>query len=124
MQSLKARFNGNSMEVVKYAREYGVMAAMQEYEVKDFVAMLTFCQEQSPGEEFQAVKTGCDDFSKPDAFDKLLEAMLRKYAQMELANKNLAGENTELKKQLDYFKAGRWQQARPLVQGVMDYCKK
>src|SRR3990167_3950825 len=104
MQSLKARFNGNSGEVVKYARQFGVLAAMEEFKVRDYVAMLTFLNEKAPAECFQAVKVKHNDFSVPDAFDRLLEAMLRKYSQMESAVQTLAGENAELKKQVDYHK--------------------
>lgn len=123
MQSLKARFNGNSGEVVKYAREFGIMAAMEHYQVKDYLAMLKFLKEQAPNEEFQAVQVNVDNFSKPDAFDKLLEAMLRKYAKLEAANKNQADRINELEKQIAYFKGIKWQKSRPLVQGIMQYCE-
>jgi hypothetical protein len=56
--SLKARFNGNSQEVVNYAREYGVLASMQQYQVKDYCAMLAFLQQQAPDEVFSASKVG------------------------------------------------------------------
>jgi hypothetical protein len=122
-QSLKARFNGNSEEVVKYASEFGILATMQEYQVKDYIAMLTFLKEQAPDEVFQTTKVNTDEFTSPDAFDKLLEAMLKKYSQMESVNKNLADENAELRKQVDYYKAGKWQRTRPVVRGILKYCE-
>jgi hypothetical protein len=122
-QSLKNRLNGNSGEVVIYARQFGILATMQEYQVKDYVAMLNFLKEQSPDEEFRVAKIEVGSYAGPDAFDKLLEAMLRKYSQMESANKNLADENAELKKQVDYYRAGKWHETRPIVQGLMKYCE-
>jgi pullulanase/glycogen debranching enzyme len=122
-QSLKARFNGNSGEVVKYAREFGIFGAMQEYQVKDYVAMLTFLKEQAPDEVFQVTKVNTDVYATPDAFDKLLESMLRKYAQMEKNISDMVAQNAELKKQVDYYRANKWQQTRPLVEGIMQYCE-
>lgn len=124
MQSLKSRLNGNSGEVVKYAREFGILATMQEYQVKDYIAMLNYLKQNAPGEEFQATKVKTDDFASPDAFDKLCESMLRKYSSLETALKTKDARITELEKQVDYYKAGKWHETRPLVQGIMEYCKK
>ena len=122
-QSLKSKFNGETGEVVKYARDFGITATMEEYQVKDYVAMLTFLNEQAPGEVFRAAKVEHNAFAGPDAFDKFCEAMLRKFAGMERVNKAQADRIIELEKQIAIFKGMSWQSSRPLVQGLMEYCK-
>jgi predicted nucleic acid-binding OB-fold protein len=122
MQSLKSRFNGNSGEVIKYAKQFGVLETMDKYEVKDYVAMLNYLKEQEPDEKFQATQVNVDSYAGPDAFDKLLEAILRKYSKMESANKVLVDENATLKTQLDYYRSNHWKKVQPLVQDVFQYC--
>jgi hypothetical protein len=122
-QSLNARFNGNSREVVQYARDFGILATMEEYQVKDYIAMLKYLKEHAPDETFQTTKVDVDSYAGPDAFDKFCEAMLRKYSKMESANKVLADEIAELKRQVDYYKANKWRETRPVVQAVLEYCE-
>ena len=121
--SLKARFNGNSREVVQYARDFGILAAMEEYQVKDYVAMHNYLKEHAPDETFQTTKVDVDSYAGPDAFDKFCKAVLRTYSKMESANQTLADENAELKKQNNYYKAIKWRETRPVVQAVLQYCK-
>lgn len=123
MQSLKTRFNGNIQEVVKYAKQFGIFPAMQQYQVKDYSAMCRFLEEQAPDEHFNLTQIETSDFSQPDAFDKLLETMLRKYSTLEAKIATQDSRIAELKKQVDYYKAGRWSEARPVVQSVLDYCQ-
>lgn len=122
-QSLKNRLNGNGEKVVQYAREFGVMAAMEEYGIKDYLAMRNYLKEKVPDEEFPVAQVNIDDYAGPDAFDKLLEAMLKKYFQMESANKALVDEIAELRKQVEYYKGNRWRKARPVVESIFQYCK-
>ena len=56
--SLKQRFNGTGLEVVQYAKDYGVAAAMRKYDVKDTIAMDNFLQEMEPDCGFE--------YSKPE----------------------------------------------------------
>lgn len=51
-KSLKQRFNGSSQDVLDYARRFGIWKAMEEYDVKDYVSMLSFLQSMAPGETF------------------------------------------------------------------------
>lgn len=122
-QSLEVRFNGHGEEFVKYAREFGVGEAMVEYKIKEYTAALNYLEKKAPGEKFQYSKVKTDDFASPDAFDKFCESMLRKYSSLETALKTKDARIAELEKQVDYYKAGKWQETRPLVQGMMDYCK-
>ena len=123
-QSLKARFNGNSQEVVKYAKTFGVSQAMRYYEVKDYLAMHRFLEEQAPDEHFNYTEVETSNFSQPDAFDKLLESMLHKYSGLEAKIATLDSENAELKRQILYYRARRWSEAAPVVQSVLTYCQK
>lgn len=123
MQSLKAKFNGNGQEVVKYAREFGISAAMEEYQVKDYIAMLHFLEKQAPGEAFHVAKVEVNDFVGPDTLDRLLEKMLAKYSAMESVNNAQAARINELEKQVAYYKGMKWQTTRPLVESLMQYCE-
>jgi hypothetical protein len=122
MKALKQRFNGNCGEVVNYAREFGIMAAMEQYEVRDYIAMLNFLKEQAPDVEFRATQVADNDFTGPDAFDKLVEAMFRKYSKMEASNQTLATENAELKSMVQKYRRRRQQEVNPLVTCLLEYC--
>lgn len=123
MKALKARFNGSGEKVVQYARQFGVGEAMREFQVKDYIAMLNFLQEEAPGEDFQYAKGGADAYAGPDAFDRFCQAVCRTYSRMESTieakNKRIA----ELEKQLDYYKAKKWRETQPIVQEVLQYCE-
>lgn len=122
MQSLGTRFNGNSQEVVEYARKYGYLPAMQQYKVGTCSAMVRFLDEKAPGEKFLPYKSNPDDFSSPDAFDKLVEAMLRKCSEMEQRYQDKCVQVEKLKVELDYYKAtGRNNSA--LVESLREYCQ-
>lgn len=123
MQSLKSRFNGNSGEVIKYAREFGVGEAMREYQVKDYVAMCNFLKEHAPDETFQYAKVDVGDFAGPDAFDRLLEKMLSKYYRMETALKAKDTRIAELEAKVAAYEKKSWQVTRPIVEGLLNYCE-
>ncbi len=122
-KSLKARFNGNSQEVVEYARNFGILRAMDHYGVKDYLAMVKFLEETAPSQHFEIARHDPDSFGRPDAFDKLLEAMLRKYSALETRIAKQDAENHELKTELDYYKAIRWREASGPVQAVLKECR-
>jgi len=44
-KSLSLRFNGNTDEVVDYARRFGMGRAMLKFQVKDYLAMTRFLKE-------------------------------------------------------------------------------
>ncbi len=96
---------------------------MDKYEVKDLMAMEHFLEEAAPGVVFPVAKFDPDSFGQPDAFDKLLEAMLRKYSQLEAQNAKLAAENHELTRKLDYFRTVRWNQASVPAQAILKECR-
>jgi len=119
MLSLKARFNGKSPEVVQYARDFGYGEAMEHYDVKDVVAMVNFLEENAPGEKFTYAKTEVEPFSRVDAFDKLCEGIRKQIEKQAITINNQADEIARLRKELDYYKANRWKQARPAVQALL-----
>lgn len=122
MQSLKVRFNGQTQEVIEYARQFGVLGAMEQYQVKDYTAMLRFLDEGAPGYHFPITNHNPDKFSEPNAFDKLLEAMLRRYDQLNAKVASLESQNSTLKRDRDYYKANRWQETSRSVQAILKEC--
>ena len=123
MKSLEERFNGNKEEVITYARNFGVLPAMEQFEVKSLDAMLRYLHKVSPEETFRMAKVETSDFSRPDAFDGLLKAVLRKYDEQNTKIATLVTENAELKKQVDYYKSGRWEEVNPVVQNLLHICE-
>ena len=122
MKALKDRFNGNSGEVVNYARRFGVFPAMRKYGVKDYIAMLKYLKGQAPGEDFQASQVDVDSFGGPDAFDKLLERMLAKFSRMEASNKAKDARIAELERQVEYYKGIQSPMTLPKVEAIFEYC--
>lgn len=122
-QSLKSRFNGKSLEVVDYARRFGVNATMQKYDVKDYIAMHNFLKHQAPDEYFQVAKVDVGSFSGPDAFDRLLDAWMRHDKKRDTTLAALVAENTELKRQVNYYKGVRAIETMPKVEAVFEYCE-
>lgn len=122
-QSLKNRFNGTSQEVVKYARNFGVLEAMEHYQVKDYVSMRNFLAEMAPEENLPTSKVAVEPFSSPDSFEMLLETMLHKYDSLSNAIRVKDARILELEKQIEYYKGIRRSQAVPIVESVLQYCK-
>ena len=123
MKSLEQKFDGNSQEVIEYARQFGVSPAMEHYQIKCLTSMYGFLEKKCPSEHFQIYKVNPDEFAQPDAFDKFCEAILKKYTSLEAQIETKDREITELKRNLDYYKANRWREVRPVIQTVLQYCE-
>lgn len=123
-KSLAARFNGQTEEVIDYAQQFGIFRAMEHYQVKDYGAMANFLDKVAPDKHLSLVGThNPGEFSRPDAFDKLLEAMLRKYETLNSLVENKDAQIAAMKRELDYFRSRRQQEATVAVQAILSECK-
>lgn len=117
-QSLRQRFNGNSGEVLDYARRFGICKAMEEYGVKDYLSMQTFLASMAPGETFNAGSENYDAFADPQAFDRLVEATQRYIAKLETKCSQYVAENERLKAENESYKKKTWNSRKPLINNL------
>ena len=73
-QSLRARFNGNSQEVIDYARRFGVWKCMDKYGIKDYIAWRRFAEEVGGDPDLGTVPT------VPADPKNLAEALVEQFA--------------------------------------------
>jgi hypothetical protein len=117
-QSLKARFNGKSQEVLDYARRFDIWKAMEQYEVKDYVAMLKFLETLAPGEKFDAPREDYDSATGPGAFDHLVAATQRYIAKLETQRSALVAENARLKEEVEDLKKENWNKRKQSIRSL------
>lgn len=122
--SLKQRFNGNSQEVLEYARQFGIWKAMEQYEVKDYVAMLNFLQAMAPGETFNEGHSDYDAFATPKAFDYMVEATQRYIAKLEVKIQQRDEEIARLKSENENFKKTTWNSRKSLIENFQNQITK
>ena len=100
MQSLKARFNGQTGEILDCVRNFGVHEAMRRYGVQDYLAMVKWIKQET-GEVNYAPKF--NPASNQGLLDQLVEKfagyVARKEAQIERQDERIA----ELEKKLTYY---------------------
>ena len=111
MQSLRNRFNGNSQEVVDYARTMGIWKAMEKYQVKDYIAFTNFLEEQTVNNDFAICATTSND----SWAEKLLDAFIKKLSKMEAENQSLKEELHRLNLELEYHKYHQALRVEPKV---------
>ena len=101
--SLKSRFNGNTPEVIDYARTWGISKAMDRYQVRDYIAFKNFLEEETGDKNWGLVpllgKNGSGTWA-----EELLDAFTTKINKMEAEKQRLETELHSLKVELEYFK--------------------
>ena len=96
-KSLGLRFNGNTDEVVDYARTHSVWKAMDKFGVKDYLAMTRFLKEHG-GEDI--INNPPMHYDSETVIDQFLFKVTRSIARLETDNRRLREENEYLKLRL------------------------
>jgi len=107
MQSLKDRFKDNISEVLDYTQEHGRLAAMEHYEIKDYVCFDRFLKEETDEPNFGVAPINRPSFPDNRPADiKLFQkyakkvALLKTLARLRSEGKKLDGEIEDLEQQL------------------------
>ena len=83
MQSYKNRFNGKTQEIFEYARNFGVLGALDFYAPKgDYLCFQKFLVEAS-GDENIGVNPKVNGSSVEGLADHIVAALFRKYTQQQ-----------------------------------------
>lgn len=109
-QPLRLRFNSNRDEVLEYTANFGRWKAMTKFNIKDYLAFTRFLREMTGNENF-GFKPKLNLNGNQSLGDQLIEAMLRKVADLEtkVAERNKRIEFLEwqlnIKREADELKA-------------------
>ena len=123
MKSLIERFNGNAKEVLECTREKGKLGAMREYDIHDLLCFDRYLEEIAPGEEFAMVKTEPEVFSREDTLVRTIEAFCNQMQELTIKLQVERQKNSELTKKLEYYQHGRWDEVKPAVNKLLQYCE-
>ncbi len=120
VQSLKTRFNGNSQEVVAYARIWGKFKAMDRYEVRDYLAFDKFLEEVG-GDN----RIGDNPALGTDIHwaENLVDAFTKKVLSLEAEKQHLHEQLNRMKVELDYYKSQEGLTIQPKVGHLLSLCK-
>ena len=106
MKSLAKRFAANKKEVLDYTKRWGIFKAMDEFNVRDYIAMRRFLKEAT-GNENYGVNPRFIGGGKTDIFE-VVRAKLEDYvakvnrrnAEMMAELDRLRGENEALRREM------------------------
>lgn len=122
MKSLKARFNGNAKEVVEYTRVWGRFKAMDQYDVKDYIAFSRFIETETGDPHFGDNPTLADG-DGGITVSKLLDAFINKALVWQAEKAKLQDEVDRLKTELEYRSHQNALQIEPRVEQLLNLCK-
>lgn len=120
--SLKARFNGNAVEVIEYTKLWGRFKAMQKYEVCDYVAFSKWLEEETGDPNFGLVPEIRNE-SHHDLAEELLDAFTSKLSALQVDNVRLGKELTEARNQIEYYKGQNAIALEGKIKTVMAMCR-
>ena len=121
-RSLKSKFNGNTQEVIDYARTWGIHKAMDNFQVKDYLAFKRFLEGET-GDKNTGISPLLGDRGNRSWAEDLLDAVLSKISKMETEKEYLKTELKRLNLELEYFKGCQAREIVPRVQEVLARCK-
>lgn len=119
MKSLHTRLDPTKDEVLEVARNFGVFRAMAIFGVNDYLAFRNWLKEVTGDEDFGAhPKLSLN--GNQTVGDQLVDAILRKLANLQAENERLHQELEHLKWQLSGEDGKETQQALAILQACED----
>lgn len=81
-QSLKARFNGNTQEVLEYTANFGRWKAMTKYGIRSYEAFVRFLADETKNPNY-GINPKLNWNGNQNAFDQFIEGIISKITRME-----------------------------------------